>query len=122
VLSSTGAVTALADTLFPKAGSTSGGESFLTGLRGIHPLLAAFSASVAWLVWRRGESRDPLVAVALPTLVGAMLVSGILNVTLGVPVWMQLVHLLLADALWVVYVLASANALQVRPSEAQLLS
>jgi heme A synthase len=49
-----------------------------------------------------------------------MLVSGVLNVTLGVPVWMQLLHLLLADGLWVVYVLASASAMQVRPAEAQV--
>jgi heme A synthase len=41
-----------------------------------------------------------------------MLLSGALNVLLGVPVWMQLVHLLLADALWIAYVLASAQALQ----------
>jgi protoheme IX farnesyltransferase len=120
VLAATGAVTALADTLFPKGAATSREESFLTGLRVIHPLLAGFAASVGWLVWRRGEPRDPLVAVALPTLVGAMLVSGVLNVTLGVPVWMQLLHLLLADGLWVVYVLASASAMQVRPAEAQV--
>jgi heme A synthase len=49
----------------------------------------------------------------LPVLVGLMLITGSLNIVLGVPVWMQLVHLLLADALWIAYVLASAEALQV---------
>ena len=49
-------------------------------------------------------------------LVGAMMVTGLINVALGVPVWMQLVHLALADALWVVYVFASAEALQVSPT------
>jgi heme A synthase len=45
-----------------------------------------------------------------------MLLTGALNVALGVPVWIQLLHLLLADALWIAYVLASAQALQV-PAE-----
>jgi cytochrome c oxidase assembly protein subunit 15 len=45
-----------------------------------------------------------------------MLLTGLVNVALGVPVWMQLVHLLLADILWITYVLASALALQV-PAE-----
>jgi heme A synthase len=39
-------------------------------------------------------------------------VTGALNIALGVPVWMQLLHLLLADTLWITYVLASAQALQ----------
>jgi heme A synthase len=42
-----------------------------------------------------------------------MLITGALNVLLGVPVWLQLVHLALADALWIAYVLTSAHALQV---------
>jgi cytochrome c oxidase assembly protein subunit 15 len=42
-----------------------------------------------------------------------MLLTGALNIALGVPVWMQLVHLLLADILWITYILASAQALQV---------
>ena len=118
-LSATGAITALADTLFPK-GASSGEESFLTALRVIHPILAVFAASVGWLLWRRAQPPDLLVGVALPTLVGAMLMSGILNVILGVPVWLQLVHLFLADALWVTYVLASAAAIQVPSPEPQL--
>ena len=45
-------------------------------------------------------------------LVGAMLLTGALNIVLGVPVWMQLLHLLLADVLWITYVLAAADALR----------
>ncbi len=41
-----------------------------------------------------------------------MLFSGVLNVALGVPIWMQLAHLALADALWIAYVLVSARALE----------
>jgi heme A synthase len=42
-----------------------------------------------------------------------MLITGALNVVLGVPTWMQLVHLALADGLWIAYVLTAAAALQV---------
>jgi heme A synthase len=43
-----------------------------------------------------------------------MLITGSLNVVLGVPLAMQLFHLLLADALWIAFVLAAADALEER--------
>ena len=45
-----------------------------------------------------------------------MLITGSLNVMLGVPVWMQLVHLALADFLWIAYVLTAADSLQIDPT------
>ena len=119
LLAATGAVTALADTLFPKTGP-GGGESgeahFLTDLRIVHPVLAVVAASIGWWASGRLETPRSKTGRALPLLVGLMLISGALNVALGVPLWMQLLHLLLADALWIAYVLASAQALQV-PAE-----
>jgi hypothetical protein len=44
-------------------------------------------------------------------LVGAQLVAGVVNVSLLAPVWMQLVHLLLADAVWIAFLLCAANAM-----------
>jgi hypothetical protein len=38
------------------------------------------------------------------------------NLLLLAPVWMQLVHLLLADLLWIALVLLSAATLKFRPS------
>jgi cytochrome c oxidase assembly protein subunit 15 len=104
LLAATGAVTALADTLFPKSGSGSAGSGeahFLTDLRVIHPVLAVVAASVGW--WFSGRVGTPRsnAGKTLPALVGLMLLTGVLNVALGVPVWMQLVHLLLADLLWI---------------------
>jgi heme A synthase len=116
LLAATGAVTALADTLFPKSGAGGGdsGEAhFLTDLRIVHPVLAVVAASIGWWASGRLETPRSRAGKALPLLVGLMLISGALNVALGVPVWMQLVHLLLADGLWITYVLASAQALQV---------
>jgi heme A synthase len=115
LLAATGAVTALADTLFPRDGSDLGatGEAhFLTDLRLVHPILAVVAASIGW--WASGRTSTPrsTAAGALPVLVGLMLMTGALNIALGVPVWMQLLHLLLADTLWISYVLVSAQALQ----------
>jgi len=119
LLAATGAVTALADTLFPKEGvglGDSGEAHFLTDLRMVHPVLAVLAASIGWWASSRVEGPRSAAAKALPALVGAMIITGSLNILLGVPVWMQLVHLFLADALWIAYVLASAQVLQV-PAE-----
>lgn len=116
LLAATGAVTALADTLFPKGGSglaDTGEAHFLTDLRIIHPVLAVAAASIGWWVSGRVDGPRSRAGNALPLLVGLMLISGSLNIVLGVPVWMQLLHLLLADTLWIAYVLASAHALEV---------
>ena len=115
VIAASGAITALADTLFPGEALTADFESgshFLTRLRVIHPILAVISAAIAWWFTGRGTGRRSKAAKAIPILVGVMLLSGSMNVLLGVPVWMQLVHLGMADVLWVTYVMASAEALQ----------
>jgi heme A synthase len=113
LITATGAVTALADTLFPKGGGSdlSDGAHFLTQLRVVHPILAVAAAAIGWYVASRSEGGRGLAASTLPVIVGVMLISGVVNVALGVPVWMQLVHLALADALWIAYVFVSARAL-----------
>lgn len=116
VLAASGAITALADTLFPKAEASAelaAEAHFLTRMRVIHPLLAVLAAALAAWFSARSLTRQSRWSRALLILVGLMLVTGSLNVFLGVPVWMQLVHLAFADTLWIVYVMASANALQV---------
>ena len=116
LISATGAVTALADTLFPKDGiglDLEAGSHFLTRLRIIHPVLAVLTAVVAW--WKLGSGVRTAPSRAVVVLVGAMLVTGALNVSLGVPVWMQLVHLGLADSLWISYVLLAARTLEAKP-------
>lgn len=123
-IAATGAVTALADTLFPKTPGTdlSGESHFLTELRIIHPILAVVAASIGW--WLSSRRTEPPAPWGrwLFILVGAMMLTGLLNVSLGVPVWTQLVHLALADVLWVVYVFASAGALQTSPATDSRLS
>lgn len=124
LIAASGAVTALADTLFPKtAGVDVTAEShFLTRLRIVHPVLAVFAAAVGWFASSRSERGRTGWAASLPVLVGLMLLTGSINIALGVPVWMQLVHLLLADALWVAYVFTSAGALQLSAATDSRLS
>ncbi len=56
LIAASGAVTALADTLFPKSGGGSLGEShFLTDLRIVHPVLAVVAAVIAWWLSGRGD-------------------------------------------------------------------
>lgn len=114
LISASGAITALADTLFPKDGigiDFDTGAHFLTRLRVLHPALAVTTAAIAW--WRFRSPVRGREAVAVVWLVAAMLISGSLNVVLGVPEWMQLVHLALADTLWIAYVFLVARALEV---------
>lgn len=113
LIAASGAITALADTLFPKDGiglDLDEGAHFLTRLRVLHPVLAVTAAVVAW--WKRGGAARSKGAKLVVWLVAAMFVTGFLNVALGVPTWMQIVHLALADALWVSFVFLAADRLQ----------
>jgi heme A synthase len=117
-----GAVAALGDTLFP-AGSLveavrndlSPTSHLLIRLRVLHPaiaigtgLLIAFGAPR--LLWDAAEPGRRLAAAAA-TLAMMQLAVGIANVLLLAPIWMQLVHLLVADALWIACVLLTAEVL-----------
>ncbi len=118
-----GAVTALGDTLFP-AGTLSEGISqdflptahFLVRLRVYHPLVAIVTgvylvlASRAIAAERPGEATRRLARVLL-IVVAVQLVAGFVNVLLLAPVWMQIVHLLLADVMWIAAVLLGATVL-----------
>jgi len=114
-VAATGAVTALADTLFPSESVSAGlGEdfssaaSFLTRVRVVHPVVAVGTGILLiWLVSRPPAVRpfrSSIQARSIVWLVVAQVVAGALNVALLVPVPMQLVHLLLADLLWISFV------------------
>lgn len=121
VLGVSGAVTALGDTLYPAASLAHGIQqdfsltaSFLIRLRALHPVLAVTIGVYLILVARtaRHQSSQPTtqrLVRLLIALVIAQLVAGALNVVLLAPVWMQLLHLLLADLVWLSLVLLSAS-------------
>jgi cytochrome c oxidase assembly protein subunit 15 len=123
----TGAVTALGDTLFP-VGATDGvglfervtdelspASHFLVRLRIIHPVVAVVAAGIvygvgAWAREHAHDSRTPRLARALQHGVMAQVVVGFLNIGLAAPGWMQLVHLLLAQVVWIAAVLTTVSA------------
>jgi heme A synthase len=123
VVSVTGAVTALGDTLFPAASLAEGmrqdiaaASSFLVRLRVLHPALAILAAGyfvyVAMSILRsKPRPLTAQIALAVIVLAAAQLGAGAINITLLAPVWMQLVHLLLADLLWLSLVLLVVEAL-----------
>lgn len=118
---STGAVTALGDTLFPKQPARDGsllaqvqedlspGQHFLVRLRILHPVVAVFSAMLMLGVFlglgRRREAKGTRAAKLLRAgqhTVLTQLVLGVVNILLAAPGWMQILHLLAAQVLWVI--------------------
>ena len=122
----TGAVTALGDTLFPKTSVGLGvapTAHLLERLRIVHPIVAVLTGLyvvVAGALVRRHRPSPTTVRLswALVILFAVQLVAGTVNVVLLAPVWMQLVHLLLADAVWITLVLTTAAALAERETAA----
>ncbi|BCS35171.1 hypothetical protein TBR22_A43980 [Luteitalea sp. TBR-22] len=123
VVGVSGAIAALGDTLFPSqtlaealAADLSPTSHLLIRLRMFHPALAITTAVlliVAAPVLAR-RSAVPLastLARGVSLLAVLQVVAGVVNVALLAPVWMQLVHLLLADALWITLVLLGAVVL-----------
>lgn len=121
LVSVTGAITALGDTLFPSeslsaglAADLSNTSHLLIRLRTIHPILAVMVAvHLMMSVWQlaKASAQRRSLARMLTWLLGAQLAAGALNIVLLAPVWLQLVHLLVADAVWVAYVFLAAETL-----------
>ena len=130
ITSMAGAVTALGDTLFPKAPSHAGlltqvGQEFsaaghfLVELRIVHPVLAlvcamglvAFCWAIVSFKPSRCGPRATRFAVGLMGLVGVQVVVGVVNVVLAAPGWIQLVHLGLAQLVWINALLLRVSAL-----------
>ena len=92
-------------------------------LRLLHPALAlAGTLAVAFACARALQStEEPLVrqwAWITASLALIQVGAGLLNVILLAPVWMQIVHLLLADLLWIALILLGARTLALAPTEA----
>lgn len=119
-----GAIAALGDTLFPAISLSealrqdlSPTAHLLIRLRLLHPALSVAAAALAIFLAFRLEGLQPGSLAArwanrwTLRLVFAQLVAGVVNVLLLAPVWMQLVHLLLADLVWISYIVVAAQAL-----------
>jgi cytochrome c oxidase assembly protein subunit 15 len=130
VVGVSGAIAALGDTLFPSrtlaealAADLSPASHLLIRLRMFHPALAIATAVllavVAPLLARTSASHTAArLARGVAGLAVLQLVVGVVPVVLLAPVWMQLIHLLVADALWIALVLLGAVVLRASAARA----
>lgn len=120
LVSVTGVIAALGDTLYPAA-SFSGGiaQDFraaspgLLRLRLIHPAIAVVAALFllyAGIALPRRTASEAVrnAGALLVVLVLIQVMAGVINVWLLAPVWMQLAHLFIGSMLWIVLVVLTA--------------
>jgi heme A synthase len=124
ILGVSGAVSALGATLFPVTSLAEGLKQDLSPtahvlirLRFFHPFIAVGVSGLLILTAFFARSRRPgddvkRWATTLITLVLVQLVAGAVNLLLHAPIWLQLVHLLLSDLVWIALVLLGCAALQ----------
>jgi heme A synthase len=124
----TGALAALGDTLYPAASVAAGirqemadSAGVLLRLRMLHPAVAlvvgAFLLMTALTALKaRPTPQVRRHAMGVMGMVFVQLIAGAVNIALLAPVWMQIVHLLLADLLWIAMVILLAEVFAERPS------
>jgi cytochrome c oxidase assembly protein subunit 15 len=116
-----GAAAALGDTLYP-AGSlaqalgadVSATSHVLVRLRLLHPAIAIVVAVGLMVAGVRfgHDGRTRLLGFGVAGVAAVQVLAGFTNVLLLAPVWMQMVHLLIADLLWIGFVLLGASTLR----------
>jgi len=124
----TGAIAALGDTLYPAnsfleglTADVSATASLLLRLRILHPALGvvvgvALVFGLASMPFAASDRRGRSLRLSVSGLAVVQMLLGFLNVWLAAPVWLQLVHLLVADLLWITLVLLAASILARRAS------
>jgi cytochrome c oxidase assembly protein subunit 15 len=119
-----GSIAALTHMLFPSATLAEGiakdfspTSNVLLRLRLLHPIVSIASAVFlifvsGWLRSRSGNSRDVVRwSNVLSVLILAQIAFGAATLLMLGPIVMQLGHLLLADAIWISFVLLAASYL-----------
>ena len=133
LLGASGAIAALGDTLFPVNSLAEGIQQDFVGtshlfvqLRVFHPIIAvavgAYSVALGWFAaqQRPGQATQRAARV-LTGLFVSQFVVGLINLVLLAPIAMQLIHLLLADLVWIALVLSANSALAHEPHRAVAL-
>ena len=122
IIGATGSLNALADTIFPSESVTGDlAEKFgptapmLSRLRIVHPVVSVIGGMViAWIATGRarfGSSTTRLAAGAVTWVVLSQMFIGIANIYFLTPLSIQLLHLVVADILWIAYVIFAASYL-----------
>jgi cytochrome c oxidase assembly protein subunit 15 len=124
VMGATGALAALADTLFPStslraalAADFAANSPLLERMRWMHPAAVVVgSCCVLWLTMR---IRSPL-SWAVTGLLGLQFLLGVADVLLLAPAWMQILHLLGADVYWIALVGLAASVVWPRAAAGEV--
>lgn len=117
VLGAGGAVAALGDTLVLGGGldpETDPVVAALVGARVFHPTMAFVALAVVGAAVLASRAAGPRVTGFGMGVLGLFVVQmalGALNVWLQAPIWMQLVHLLVTDLIWIGLVVFASEAL-----------
>ena len=117
VVGATGALAALADTLFPSPSLQAGlladfaaNAPVLVRMRWLHPAAAAVAfVCVAGLVW--SQARQDAVSKVVAGMLVLQIVLGTADVLLLAPAWMQVIHLLGADLYWIALVVLAGGVI-----------
>ena len=130
-----GSVAALSSMLFPSATLAEGiakdfseTSNILLRLRLLHPILSiSVGVFLIFLAnWLKSKARESFLiqrlANALSILVLIQFASGALTLLTLAPIVMQLIHLFLADAVWITFVLMSASVLAESNAEKVIFS
>ena len=133
LIGTTGAITALGDTLFPMDSLAEGIEQdfsatahYLIRLRVWHPIIAILVGlyviflSLLTAMFKEDDKTSKRLALLLTGLFVFQLVAGLVNLVLLAPIWMQIVHLFLADLVWITLVLLFTAAFSVLEGEGQI--
>lgn len=116
VLGAGGAVTALGDTLVIGGGLDPSADPIvaaLLGARVFHPTMAFVTLAIlggAVVATRSGGRPATLGMAILGAFLGQMAL-GALNVALMAPIWLQIVHLLITDLIWIALVVWASETL-----------
>jgi heme a synthase len=126
LMGATGALAALADTLFPSrslaeamAADFAQNAPVLIRMRWLHPAAALIgSCCVLWAVSQRATAsrRWDRLSLAVISLLALQCILGIADVLLLAPAWMQILHLLGADLYWVALVVLAAESIWPAPT------
>ncbi len=118
-----GAITALGDTLFRPnyvgegfINDISNADHFLKSLRMYHPIfaiiVALYTVFMAWNLTDKNSSNIlKKLTLSITIIFSIQILVGFINIMLLAPVWLQILHLLIADMAWILCVLFSSQAL-----------
>jgi len=120
VVAASGAVAALGDTLFPSSSLAEGLTADFTStahpfvyLRSVHPVLAVAAALIVLRAVGRDTQNLPARVARVNRLALILVITqclaGLVNILLLAPTWLQLVHLVLADVLWMSMIVLHAE-------------